>query len=187
VEAGLIYSLSAAVFLVAGPTFGWLIDRHGRRIGIGWRAGANVGSSLLYLLSPTFAGLAAARVVDDSGKAAFRPAWASAVAAIAESDPPRRGQRLGLLDASQNIGEALGPALAGLLWQSGGIVALFGVRIVIAALAELAALRVFGEIDARQRPERHDDPPSIEHEKPRLFYHENLMRMRGEISHDHQR
>lgn len=187
VEAGLIYSLSAAVFLVAGPTFGWLIDRHGQRIGIGWRAGANIGSSLLYLLSPTFVGLAFARVIDDSGKAAFRPAWASAVAAIAESDPPRRGRRLGLLDASQHVGEALGPALAGVLWQSGGIVALFGVRIVIAALAELAALRVFGEIDAHQRSGSGDNPPSIERRNLQLSHHENLMIKRGDTSHDFQR
>jgi MFS family permease len=160
-EAGLIYSLSAAVFLVSGPTFGWLVDHHGRRLGIGWRAVANVGSSLLYLVSPTFIGLAVARSVDDSGKAAFRPAWASAVAAVAGADPPRRGQRLGALDASQGVGEALGPALAGVLWQSGGIVALFGARIVIAIVAELVALRVFGELDARQRSESQGDPPFV--------------------------
>lgn len=144
-EAGFIYSLSAVVFVVAGPAFGWITDRHGRLAGIAWRSAANVGSSVLYLISPTFVGLALARSVDDSGKAAFRPAWASAIAEVADEDPPRRGRRLGALDTSQSIGEAIGPALAGLLWQSGGIVALFAVRIAIAVLAELVAFRVFGE------------------------------------------
>ncbi len=144
-EAGLIYSLSAAVFLISGPVFGWIIDRRGRALGLAWRSAANIGSSFLYLLYPSFLGLAAARSVDDSGKAAFKPAWASAVAEISAADPRQRGKRLGALDTSQSLGEAVGPALAGVLWQSGGVVALFGVRIVIALVAEILALRVFGE------------------------------------------
>jgi MFS family permease len=144
-EAGLIYSLSAAVFLASGPAFGWLIDRRGRALGIAWRSAANIGSSFLYLISPSFLGLAAARSVDDSGKAAFKPAWASAVAEISAIEPRQRGKRLGVLDTSQSLGEAIGPALAGLLWQSGGVVALFAVRIIIAVAAEISALRVFGE------------------------------------------
>jgi MFS family permease len=152
VQAGLIYSLSAAVFLVSGPAFGWVVDRRGPLVGVAWRSIANIGSSLLYLASPTFAGLAAARAVDDSGKAAFRPAWASTIAKVAAADPSRRGQRLGVLDTAETIGEALGPALAGALWQSGGIVALFAARIAIAATAEFAALRVFKHLGGRPRP-----------------------------------
>jgi MFS family permease len=152
-QAGLIYSLSAAVFLVSGPAFGYIVDRRGRALGLAWRSAANVGSSFLYLLFPTFLGLAAARSVDDSGKAAFKPAWASAVAEISAADPGRRGKRLGALDTSQTLGEAIGPALAGLLWQSGGVFALFAVRVVIALAAEIAALRVFGEFKGlRPRP-----------------------------------
>lgn len=144
-QAGIVYSLSAGVFLVAGPVFGWVVDRRGPTVGLAWRSIANVGSSLIYLLSPTFVGLAVARSIDDSGKAAFRPAWASKVAEVAAVDPSRRGQRLGLLDTSEDVGEAIGPALAGVLWQSGGIGALFAVRIVIALVAELAVLKVFGQ------------------------------------------
>ena len=152
-QAGIIYSLSAAVFLIGGPTFGWLVDRRGRTLGLAWRSVANIGSSFLYLLFPSFAGLAVARSVDDSGKAAFRPAWASAVAELSAADPRQRNKRLGVLDTSQSLGEAIGPALAGLLWQSGGIVALFAVRIVIAVVAEISALRVFGEFkNLRLRP-----------------------------------
>lgn len=143
-ETGVIYSLSAAVFLVAGPTFGWLVDRYGGKVGVGSRAVANIGSSIVYLASPTFAGLAAARAVDDAGKAAFRPAWAAVIADIAAVDPPRRGRRLAALDTAQTSGEVVGPLLAGILWQTGGVALLFGVRIAIAAVAEIGALRVFG-------------------------------------------
>lgn len=149
-EAGLIYTLSAVVFLAAGPAFGWLTDHHGRLAVMGARSAANIGSSLLYLLSPTFGGIAAARAVDDAGKAAFRPAWASSVAEIASADPRNNGRRLGVLDTAETAGEVIGPALAGVLWQSGGVVALFIVRIAIAVVAELAAVRVFGELSGRR-------------------------------------
>ena len=152
-EAGIIYSLSAAVFLFSGPAFGWITDKRGRTLGLAWRSAANIGSSFLYLLSPSFLGLAVARTVDDSGKAAFKPAWASVVAEISAADRERRGRRLGVLDTSQSVGEALGPALAGLLWQTGGIFLLFAVRIVVAVVAEVSALKVFGEIEGwRFRP-----------------------------------
>ena len=145
-QAGLIYSLSAAVFLVAGPFYGWITDRYGRLVGIASRSAANIGSSLMYVASPTFVGMAAARSVDDIGKAAFRPAWASAITDIAAKDPPRKGRRLGTLDAMQEIGEIAGPALAGILWQTGGVFLLFGVRIAIAIIAEISAIAVFGEL-----------------------------------------
>jgi MFS family permease len=145
-QAGLIYSLSAAVFLVAGPFYGWITDRYGRLVGIASRSAANIGSSVMYLASPTFVGMAAARSVDDVGKAAFRPAWASAITDIAAKDPPRKGRRLGTLDAMQELGEIAGPALAGILWQTGGVFVLFGVRIAIAIVAEISAIIVFGEL-----------------------------------------
>jgi MFS family permease len=145
-QAGLIYSLSAAVFLVAGPFYGWITDRYGRLVGIASRSAANIGSSVMYVAIPTFVGMAAARSADDVGKAAFRPAWASAITDIAAKDPPRKGRRLGTLDAIQEIGEIAGPALAGILWQTGGVFLLFGVRIAIAIVAEISAIIVFGEL-----------------------------------------
>jgi hypothetical protein len=39
-----------------------------------------------------------------------------------------------------------GPAWAGILWQTGGAFALFGVRIAIAIVAEISAIAVFGEL-----------------------------------------
>ena len=44
----------------------------------------------MYVAIPTFVGMAAARSVDDIGKAAFRPAWASAITDIAAKDPHAR-------------------------------------------------------------------------------------------------
>jgi len=46
----------------------------------------------------------------------------------------------------QEIGEIAGPALAGILWQTGGVSALFGVRIAIAIVAEISAITVFCEL-----------------------------------------
>ena len=141
-QTGAIYSLSALVFLVAGPVFGWIVDRHGHAVGTAWRSMANIGSSVLFVVSPNMAGFAAARTLDDSGKAAFRPAWASLIGGVANSDPRRRNRRLAVLDTSETVGEAIGPVLAGILWQTGGIAFLFGVRIIIAAIAEVMALRL---------------------------------------------
>ena len=134
-----------------GPLFGWLIDRYGRIFGIAWRSAANIGSSILYIAIPNFIGLAAARSFDDSGKGAFRPAWASTIASIASKDPQKSGRRLGVLDTSQSVGEAIGPALATILWQSGGVFALFGVRIVIAVVAEILHCASSGNSGTQRR------------------------------------
>jgi len=141
-QTGAIYSASALVFVVAGPIFGWVVDRHGHAVGTAWRSMANIGSSVLFMVSPNLAGFAAARTLDDSGKAAFRPAWASLIGGVANSDPRRRNRRLAVLDTSETVGEAIGPVLAGILWQTGGIAFLFGARIVIAAMAEALALTI---------------------------------------------
>jgi len=144
-EAGIVYSLSAGVMLVVGPLAGFLSDRFGPVVGLTWRPIANIGSSLLYLVAPGFGGFTAARLLDDSGKSAFRPAWAATAAGIAARDPARRGQRLGILDGGQSAGEAVGPLLATVLWQTGGVALLFAGRIVVAVAGELAAFHVFGE------------------------------------------
>lgn len=141
-QTGAIYSLSALVFVIAGPAFGWIVDRHGHAVGTAWRSMANIGSSVLFIASPNMAGFALARTLDDSGKAAFRPAWASLIGGVANSDPKRRNRTLAVLDTSETVGEAIGPVLAGILWQTGGITVLFGARIVIAAMAEVMALRL---------------------------------------------
>jgi hypothetical protein len=44
----------------------------------------------------------------------------------------------------QEIGEIAGSALDGILWQTGGVFVLFGVRIAIAIIAEISAIAVLG-------------------------------------------
>ena len=70
-----------------------------------------------------------------------------------------------MLDTSQSVGEAIGPALATILWQSGGVFALFGVRIVIAVVAEILALRVFGELG--NSASGSEPGTSVNHDTPR--------------------
>ena len=83
-----------------------------------------------------------ARMVDDIGKAAFKPAWGSVMGDVARSeDKRRRGRLVSYLDTAESLGEAIGPVLAGVIWQNGGIVWLFAARIVLSVIAEVQAIR----------------------------------------------
>src|SRR6266550_4397817 len=63
-QAGVIYAVSTLAIIFSGPIFGWLSDTVSRRLVLAVRAVANTGSSILYLLFPTFAGLAVAKAAD---------------------------------------------------------------------------------------------------------------------------
>ena len=145
--AGSIYTLGALVAL-SGPLWGWLADRVSHRLVLSVRGFGNIFSSALWLLFPTYAGLAAGRALDDLGKAAFRPAWGALMAHVASFDRPRRARIMGYLSAGEDAGEAAGPIVAGLLWTAFGIPVVLGVRIGLAICAEvyvLALTRRFGE------------------------------------------
>jgi len=159
-QAGLIYSLSAVVVL-AGPSFGWLSDHVSRKLVLSIRSAANVLSSVIYLVAPNLAGMAAGRIVDDLGKAAFRPGWGALMAHVSSFDRRRRGRTMGYLSAGEDAGEATGPILAGFLWSTWGVPALLGVRIAFAVITEVYTITLARslrrlEIDARrsQRPLR---------------------------------
>src|SRR5439155_898946 len=92
-QAGVIYAVSTLGIIFSGPIFGWLSDTVSRRLVLAVRAVANTGSSILYLLFPTFAGIAVAKAADDMGRAAFRPAWGSLMAEVSSFD---RGKRWAL-------------------------------------------------------------------------------------------
>ena len=116
---------SAAVFLVAGPFYGWITDHYGRLVGIASRSAANIGSSVMYVATPRCRhGCCPLRGRHRQGGLPAR--LGLAITDIAAKDPPRKGRRLGTLDAMQEIGEIAGPALAGILWQTGGVFLLFG-------------------------------------------------------------
>lgn len=137
--AGGIYVITAAISL-SGPLWGWLADRGNTRLVLGMRALGNIASSGIWLLSPTYAGLLIGKTADDVGKAAFRPAWGAMMANAAEQDPHRRASTLSRLSAAEDLGEATGPILAGLIWTLWGIPAVLGVRIALAVLTELYTL-----------------------------------------------
>lgn len=147
-ETGLIYLASTLLTLAAGPIFGWLSDHVGRELVLLIRAAANILSSAIYLVAPGLAGVTSAKLVDDLGKAAFRPAWGAMMSSASSHDPQNRARRMGVMSLGEDAGDFLGPALAGLLWSTGGIAALMGVRIVLAALTECYAIVVTRKLNA---------------------------------------
>jgi MFS family permease len=158
-QAGAIYSLSAIVVL-AGPGFGWLSDHVSRKLVLSIRSAANVLSSVVYLVAPNLAGMATGRVVDDLGKAAFRPGWGALMAHVASFDKRRRARTMGYLSAGEDAGEVTGPILAGFLWSTWGAPALLGARIVLAIATEVYTIaltrRLTGSVapGGRRRPLR---------------------------------
>ncbi|HEV8114933.1 MAG TPA: MFS transporter, partial [Acidimicrobiales bacterium] len=136
-QVGLIYSISVVTLLATGPAFGWAADRFGTGPLLPVRGIANALSSGLYLVFPSFAGILAARFVDDTGKAAFRPTWGTLMASVVRSPGANRGRAVANVDALLSVGEALGPVLAGFLWNWQGVAALFIVRAVLGVATEL--------------------------------------------------
>lgn len=136
-QIGLIYSTSVATLLVFGPAAGWAADRFGTGPLAGVRGVANAVSSMVFLFFPVLGGVFAGRVVDDVGKAAFRPTWGTLVAGATRDAGPRGGRVAAGLDTALSVGEALGPLVAGLIWDWYGLAAFFGVRAVLGVGTEL--------------------------------------------------
>lgn len=139
-QAGLIYALSTGVIVLAGPLFGWLSDHVSRKLVLMVRSVANTASSIIYIFFPSFAGVASGKIVDDVGKAAFRPAWGALMAQVSGQDRSRRAHTMGMLSLGDNLGEVGGPALAGLLWHFWGLPVMLAVRAGLALLTEIYAL-----------------------------------------------
>jgi MFS family permease len=159
-QAGSIYLLAIAAPFT-GPAFGWLSDNVSRRLVLSVRSIANGGSSLLYLAFPSFAGVLAGRLVDDVGKAAFRPAWGSLMAHVASFEPRTRARTMGFLRQGEDAGEIAGPIVAGLVWSAWGAPVLLVLRAGLAVVAELYTLaverrlrRAEGGVDTTHEPTR---------------------------------
>jgi MFS family permease len=152
-QTGMIYLASTMVTMAAGPLFGWLSDHVNRELVLLIRSAANILSSAIYLFSPTFPGVLAARMTDDVGKAAFRPAWGAMMTQASSPDPRIRARQMGVLGMGEDIGELLGPIVAGLLLSSGGLVALMGTRMALAAATEAYAVFVTRRLQASERPQ----------------------------------
>jgi MFS family permease len=145
-EAGLVYLLTPALAFT-GPVWGRLADRVSRPLVLSVRGFANVTSSLVYLFAPNLAGVWTGKALDDIGKAAFRPAWGSLMADVANRDPRSRARAMGYLTAGEDAGTILAPVLAGLLWTFWGVPVLLLARVVAAGLSEVYAVR----LERRQR------------------------------------
>lgn len=156
-ETGLVYALSTLVVLFSGPLFGWLSDHVSRDLVLGVRGAANIVSSAIYLVAPSFAGVALGRCVDDLGKAAFRPAWGAMMAMASMAGGRRRAATMGAVSLGQDAGEIIGPILAGFLWNTWGIAAMLAIRIALAAATECYALIVGRRLHASYEP-RHKIP-----------------------------
>ena len=149
-ETGLIYLASTVVTLAAGPIFGWLSDHVSRELVLLVRSAANILSSAIYLFAPGLVGVTVARLTDDMGKAAFRPAWGAMMSSASSHDKQNRARRMGIMSLGEDAGDLLGPALAGFLWSTGGIGALMGVRIALAAVTEAYAIVVTRKLSAAE-------------------------------------
>ena len=82
-------------------------------------------------------GVGASKLVDDTGKAAFRPAWGSVMAEVAAEQPHRRARVMAMIDTGEDAGDAAGPILAGWLLVLGGLPLMLGVRCGLAAVTEV--------------------------------------------------
>jgi MFS family permease len=149
-QAGAIFLGSSLVVLVAGPVCGWLSDNVSRRLVLSIRTFVNTISSLLYLFAPGLAGFALGKTLDEVGTAAFRLAWATLMAEIADLDPQHQARTISLMSMGEDGGEVLGPILAGLLWSTGGIGLLLGARIALALITEIYATLLTRSIERRQ-------------------------------------
>ena len=139
-EAGLAVTASSVAFLVAGPLFGWLSDNVSRAFALGSRSIANTASSLIYIFFPSFPGFTVGRVVDDTGKAAFKPTWGAMLAEVSAAYPTRRAQTMTYVDTAATVGEILGPLMAGLLMAAFGVPGMLGVRAALSLVTEVQAL-----------------------------------------------
>ena len=135
-QTGLVYGVSP-VMALAGPGFGWLSDNVSRKLVLSVRSVANIVSSVVYLLAPSFGGVAIGRGLDDLGKAAFTPAWGALVAQLSDFDKKRRARLFGYMSSGEDAGEAAGPIVAGLIASAWGFPVLLGVRIGVAAFTEV--------------------------------------------------
>ena len=164
--AGLSPAQAGALYLVTpflaftGPLFGWLADHVDTRLVLSLRSAANTLSSLLYLVSPTFAGFFSGKALDDLGKAAFSPAWGSVMAHVSGFDRRNRARIMSVLSAGEDAGDILAPIVAGLLWSWWGAGAVLLTRLGVSVAAEGYALAVTGPlhrpaVPAGVRPSRH--------------------------------
>ncbi len=149
-QAGLVYAVSP-VMALSGPAFGWLSDNVSRRLVLSVRSVANILSSAVYLLAPSFPGVMVGRALDDLGKAAFAPAWGALMAQLSDFDKKRRARLFGYISSGEDAGEAVAPPAAGLIVDAWGFPVMLGARIGVAAITEVYTVLVTHSLESDSR------------------------------------
>ena len=114
---------------------------------------ANTFSSILFLASPSLAGIALGKAVDDLGKAAFKPAWGALMADVSSLDKKRRARTISFMCLGEDAGEIAGPVLAGFLWSAWGVPVVLGIRVLLALVTEVYATTLVGFLNKQRRME----------------------------------
>jgi len=153
-QTGLIYTASTLVVMFSGPLFGWLSDRGSRELVLMVRSIANTISSIIYIFAPNLAGIAIGKLIDDTGKAAFRPAWGSLMAHVSSFDKKRRAQTMSWMILGEDAGTVAGPILAGFLWSTWGLPIMLGGRVLLSVITEVYATFLTRSLEKPSRGRR---------------------------------
>src|SRR6266496_4132978 len=149
-ETGVVYTASTLGVMFSGPLFGWLSDNVSQKLVLMVRGIANTLSSILFIVLPNLAGITLGKVVDDVGKAAFKPAWGALMADVSSLEKKRRTQIISLMCLAEDAGEVGGPIVAGFLWSVWGVPVVLGVRILLALITEIYATVLMASMKRRQ-------------------------------------
>lgn len=112
-QVGGLFSIQVAATMLTQPAGGYLSDRLGRRPVILFGLALVAGLLPLMVMTDSFLVLVFLSVLLGLGEAAIMPSMLTLGTEL--SDQGEYGSTLGMLDAMDNVGKALGPILAGLL------------------------------------------------------------------------
>ncbi|AIB15799.1 hypothetical protein ABAZ39_28485 (plasmid) [Azospirillum argentinense] len=166
VRTGLLLSLSALLLVVAGPAWGHVCDRWGRRrvLVAGLGAAALFPVAMASILAghadgalsgeAVFALLLAARLVQSALSAGIMPAAQAVLADLTSAD--RRAGGMGMMGAAFGMGAILGGAFA---WRVGGTDPIAAL-LIIAALIAAGTLAVWLRVGEPDRGAARPDGPA---------------------------
>ena len=156
-ELGLLLGIYDGAEVVLKPVFGALADRTGPKpVMIGGLV-VFAAASAAFVIGGDPHLLAAARLAQGTGAAAFSPAAAATVAAL--GGRKRSGRLFGGYGGAKGIGYLLGPIAGGALVVAGGYPALFSTLAVIAILTAAAISALVPH--ARPVPRTSAEAPSL--------------------------
>jgi len=156
-ELGLLLGIYDGAEVVLKPVFGALADRTGAKPVMIGGLMLFAAASAAFVIGGDPHLLAAARLAQGTGAAAFSPAAAATVAAL--GGRKRSGRLFGGYGGAKGIGYLLGPIAGGALVVAGGYPALFATLAVIAILTAAAISALVPH--ARPVPRTSAEAPSL--------------------------